>query len=589
MEVTRGDDPVRLDVTETSVVGQRFAARAGESPLDQGYGSWLDRLNVTLSWRQLTLGVRLDSSLYWLRPIDGGLPAALLPRAAVDETSRYRDALYPAKLWITYGAPGLELTAGDAYAQFGRGLVLSLRKIDELGLDTTLRGGKVAWQRDPFAVTLVAGLANPNRVDDATGRALFLPSGPNPQPLFGSDRIFGGELQAGRGLPVTLTAHAVLLDRCAPYRYDSAGEVLTRPFDAPFGACAPRDTSTWLSSLPANGGIRYPVLNARDVTVAGEGIEVPDLGGHGQIYFEGAVQNRRHDGASDRQSSGNALYASASASAGPVTETLEMKSYRNFYPLAGAVDLTRAPELANVVYSTPPTAELITQDSELGAFNACVDGGRLRSDVRARPALLLYLTGEYFHTKSEQPAGGCDQWGHLVANGSVSGSPMGLEDDVEDLVVGGEWAFDRMRSHAYASAGARNDTYSSTGAPFYREWHLEYAIAKHLSGAYAIEIQGRHRYRYEASQNLGAYWNEGENYVALKIAPRWTLTQGFEYTTFSGAPPTYLNGSLEYRFTPSDNVRLFVGQQRAGLRCISGVCKMFPAYEGARIELTLRF
>ena len=45
-----------------------------------------------------------------------------------------------------------------------------MRKIDELGVDNTVRGAKVAWQSDPFAVTLVGGVANPSRVDEATGQ-----------------------------------------------------------------------------------------------------------------------------------------------------------------------------------------------------------------------------------------------------------------------------------------------------------------------------------------------------------------------------------------------------------------------------------
>ena len=54
--------------------------------------------------------------------------------------------------------------------------------------------------------------------------------------------------------------------------------------------------------------------------------------------------------------------------------------------------------------------------------------------------------------------------------------------------------------------------------------------------------------------------------------------------------PTYYNsGSVLYRFTNDSNLRLFVGQQRGGLRCVSGVCRVFPAFEGARAELTLRF
>ena len=64
---------------------------------------------------------------------------------------------------------------------------------------------------------------------------------------------------------------------------------------------------------------------------------------------------------------------------------------------------------------------------------------------------------------------------------------------------------------------------------------------------------------------------------------------GFEYTTLRGQPRTYVNGAASYKVTSSSNVRLFVGEQRGAFRCASGICRFFPAFEGARLELTLRF
>src|SRR5258708_24870854 len=106
-----------------------------------------------------------------------------------------------------------------------------MRKIDELGIDTTVRGVKLQVEKDPFALTAVAGFANPARVDEATGRALFpthdLTQGDRPLAVFGSDRIVGLDVQAGRGLPVTLSTHAVHFTRCAPYAYDAGGNIVT--------------------------------------------------------------------------------------------------------------------------------------------------------------------------------------------------------------------------------------------------------------------------------------------------------------------------------------------------------------------------
>ncbi len=601
--------PVRVDVTETSIVAQHFDAREGEDPKDFGYGAWINRVNAALSWKKWTVGLRLDSSLYWQRPADRDIRslypndppeylAANSNNVAQDGTSRFRNSIYPAKVWATYQSSSLEATVGDAYVQFGRGLILSMRKIDDLGIDNTLRGAKVAYRADPFAVTLVAGIANPSRVDEATGRALFLPSAlttdpstgrlaSTPQPLFGSDRIIGADISAGRGSPIVLSTHVVRMTRCAPYSYDAQGRVDDGTFSDPIGSCSPQDTQIWLSSLPTAVG---PVINASEVEMAGQSLEIPNLWKHGQIYLEAATQRRHHDdNPNDPYASGNALYGSFSGSVGPMTNTLEVKSYRNFYPLAGAVNSTRASAFSNIAYSTPPTAELLTQDNEYGFFNACVDGGRLRTDVRVSDDLLIYGQGEYFHSKSEQADGACDEKGNTV---TTNKNPDSVHNDIWDGLSGIEWSFDDDSSHVFASTGVRDD-HTTDGTPFYRELHGEYTITKHIKGQYSIELQGQHRLRFEENANVrqgegNVDWHEGQNYIALQTR-KWVLAQGLEYTTKIGLPTYYLNGSLLYRFTEKSNIKVLVGQQRGGLKCVSGVCRIFPAFEGARAELTLRF
>ena len=42
-------------------------------------------------------------------------------------------------------------------------------------------------------------------------------------------------------------------------------------------------------------------------------------------------------------------------------------------------------------------------------------------------------------------------------------------------------------------------------------------------------------------QPIFEYWHEGENYTALKLAPKWVFTQGFEYTTLVGLPKMALS------------------------------------------------
>ena len=604
-----GGQPVQLDVTETSIAEKHFAARTGSRETSPGiipiedsdWAGWINRLNSSLRWGHWDLGLRLDSAVYGFRPADGADPKTPLGQQLIlDNESRYRNSIYPAKLWATYSAPGVEVTAGDAYVQFGRGLTLSMRKVDELGIDTTLRGGKVQITRDPFSVTFVAGFGNPSRVDEATGRALWETStsviNSATTPAFGSDRIVGVDLQAGRGLPLTLSTHVVRFSRCAPYHYDANGNAETNFFNDPstvtFGTCDSKDTDIWLSSL----NLVPHGLQSRDITMAGQSIEVPSLWGHGTLYVEAALQQRDSSpGVETTNLNGNALYAALSYDIGKTSSTIEVKSNRNFYTVAASVG-QNAPEFAIIAYSFLPPAESFNMlDAEgTGDFNACVEGGRYREDVNVSSDLLLYGQGVFAYSLSENSNGRCDQLGRTITGPGISAASV--QDVVWDGVAGVEYSFDDRLSHVFASAGARDDTPKDGNSDFqYREQHVEYSIAKYLGGPWSLEIQGRHRHRKEKDFNIDPttyvqpWWYEGENYVSLRMAPKWVFGAGFEYTTLIGQPTTYVNGSVVYKFTSSSNVRVFVGEQRGAFRCASGLCRFFPAFEGARAELTLRF
>jgi Family of unknown function (DUF6029) len=609
---TLGGAPIDLDVTETSIAAQHFDARSPpgqsvptpENFEDSGWFGWINRLDSSLRWERWTLGLRLDSAVYALRPADRALPAypaneyqGIKNQVDEDGQTRFRNSIYPAKLWATYSAPGMELTAGDAYAQFGRGLTLSMRKVDELGIDTTIRGGKVQISRDPFSITAVAGFGNPSRVDEATGRALWVTSdlapGDVPTPGFGSDRIVGADLQAGRGLPLTLSTHVVHFSRCAPYHFTNAipeTSFGSDPGTVTFGSCDAADNNVWfhdLNSVPRG-------LQARDITMAGQSIEVPSLWGHGTLYVEAAVQQRAGDSADTANQNGNALYAALSYDIGRTSSTIELKSNRNFYTVAASV-AQQAQEFAIVAYTFVPPAESFNMlDAEgTGDFNACVEGGRFREDVNVSQDLLIYGQGVFAYSLTEQPNGRCDPLGRtLVAAPNLP--TASVQDVVWDGVAGVEYSFDDRLSHVFASAGARDDT-RKDGVFQYREQHVEYSIAKYLRGPWSLEIQGRHRHRTEQQFNIDPvtyqqpWWYEGETYVALRMAPKWVFTGGFEYTTLIGQPTTYVNGSAIYKFTSSSNLRVFIGEQRAAFRCASGLCRFFPPFEGARAELTLRF
>jgi hypothetical protein len=60
---------------------------------------------------------------------------------------------------------------------------------------------------------------------------------------------------------------------------------------------------------------------------------------------------------------------------------------------------------------------------------------------------------------------------------------------------------------------------------------------------------------------------------------------------------SYFNGGLQWKSNSTgttlshliNSVQLFFGQRRGGIRCVSGVCRNFPAFEGGRLDVVSRF
>jgi thiol-disulfide isomerase/thioredoxin len=387
---------------------------------------------------------------------------------AMDGSTRYRNAIYPAKLFLTYKTEGLEVTAGDAYVQFGRGLVLSMRKVDELGIDTTLLGAKVVANKDVFALTLIGGIANVARVDEPSGRALFLPNAVNNDlravtPLFGNDRIVGASLTAGRGQPVVLSTNGVLLGRCAPYSYDANGLVNNSTFDAPFGTCNDSDRATFLATLP--------VLNrARQTVNASQTFEIPNLWSPdaGKCRGKRALRVARQRGrAGDQHRRDEELPELPSARS--VGEPLARVGVREHRVLSAAHRRAHHRRLA-----VPRLQRLRDRRTRPARLPAQRTGPGLRH-VR----LLRHEVGA--------ATGGCDRFGRSIAT-----DKDGTEDFVSDASIGTEWRFDDDKSIAFLNLNGRHDE-KANGDFYYDELAIQYSITKHIKGPYSLELAGRHR------------------------------------------------------------------------------------------------
>lgn len=180
--------------------------------------------------------------------------------------------------------------------------------------------------------------------------------------------------------------------------------------------------------------------------------------------------------------------------------------------------------------------------------------------------------------------------------------------DIADLYIGFDLRSAHDASYITVLMGTRREN-RADGSSYYREGRIQANGSKVLTGLWSIEVDAWHRNRY---LNL-EQWREGQTYLALKYASKWSGVVGHEYSTRpSQITPAGVSSASDdplrvLRFLPTDGVQHFMnvggqikfsdavmlrflfGEQRAALKCVSGVCRFFPAFTGARSELIVRY
>ena len=110
-----------------------------------------------------------------------------------------------------------------------------------------------------------------------------------------------------------------------------------------------------------------------------------------------------------------------------------------------------------------------------------------------------------------------------------------------------------------------------------------------LGGPFTAKLSGYVRRRYLTQEGLATPWVELQERLAPEYDGKLTVGTGFDYTGDPQFPPTYFNGLVHYNLSSSSSLSLFAGQRRGGLLCVSGVCRVYAPFEGARLDATVRF
>ncbi len=218
------------------------------------------------------------------------------------------------------------------------------------------------------------------------------------------------------------------------------------------------------------------------------------------------------------------------------------------------------------VYNNPPNLEEIWQE-ESSTYNTY--GPRLRLDWQLSEHFKPYVTFLYFVDKD-------NQYNIYTASGGLDAN------------------WQQHRSHLTFSGGYRrqvdNDQSANPGHLDSTEFWFQYDVIQVLTARYALELDGLHRTHQDPAFPGYFIWEQGYAYLSLRHS-RFSASAGVEYYTqmLGVDQPWYPNVSGSYNINQNFLVRAFVGGREAGLRCINGVCRVYPGFNGATLEIVAKY
>ena len=513
------------------------------------YVEQVNRMNLLLSQRwsggdAMTVGLQIDEvALFSNRYILDGTLTHSWDLLGQGVQSPWEDALIELeKGYLTWRPRQAEVTLGDTYASFGRGIALNIKKNTDIDIDTSIRGAKGTLRLGDTELTVVSGLTNEQQISQD-------------QPNIGIDRAVSNMVTGLRldryGLgPANAGLHGVI------YR---------------FGRDVDQQVDRWA---------RYE--EPLDAVVGGANVELLGVGGV-DWYAEGDLfgyLSPEMVGASTTEAFepvlGHVAYASASAYPGAAVVLVEAKHSRDSERINNFVT-AQGWEVAAV-----PTLEyerVITEDAAAAVNSNDIMGARVRVDYSAAQGLVVpYLSVAalrdadldtlHFNRSPEtvvHPLAGL-QWTGTGVTAQLNG---GLRLDVRDDTAEGQ---DRLVH------GDGDLSIPITGAD-----HLELAVAvKQFAWGDNVQEQGD----FLEMENALA-WHRGEHLVFI-------LYQDYSDNPLvqsEGNLADKVYGAVELTWEPRTNLafRAFYGAYKAGIRCSGGQCRSLPGFEGARLAMTGTF
>lgn len=501
--------------------------------LDDEYVDFKNRLNIALQSRWLQAGLRLDV-------------AQFLPQNKGDQgdafKERYENDLNLEKFYVKIREGGFLVEGGDVYGTLGKGIALSIQKVDELSTDASVRGAKASYRGKGLQFMALGGYSNIVNVGDRVEEQID-----DPRDLLGGVQIGYSpipelEFSAHTSFAKDRIEWSTLSTR-GDYSRDHfwvAGATLSLPNLWDVGSfLVEYDYVTWdmvsFSADPVSGSMRYP----------------------------------------EKEHSGHAVYATGTAGYGLFHAVAEFKYYDGLGQGDNSVLGKQMPTTTGlkeyIYYGVLPPLEDPGLFKRPGYYDQW--GARVRLDGEI-PGIGTILFANYAHfeglTQQEGPAG---------------------EQYVRHVMVGLEQRLDEFSAGGSVQVGRRWDRMGF-------EWdrtvsHADAEVHFPIWGAFSLEASGRFEY-YDDAFDFTEDFSLAKSSLTLSMAPMLALSGTYEYADEPPAGEGYFDrnfwsGEVLWRFASDSFVKVFVGSTRGGLKCAGGMCRVFPPFEGVKGELTLRF
>lgn len=546
--------PATVQLTSTTLLryrGDNYSSDQDLNPdvtfrdFDDDFFSLYQRLDLSLQADRVRVEGRVDAFVPFVDyAFDFGDCPSNIPD---DRANCYLDWDIRMERLVVRYEPSYQWTAevGDTQLVLGRGVALSFRKVDLLGVDNALRGGHVRHQGDVFRFQAHGGLANPQNQDPIDLSIIEEPE----------DVVLGGSV--GARIPGSLglitTAQAVRI---------------------------------WFEDS------EVAVEQDRGVDVFGGTLELPALAqGKVSLYAEGNVM-RRTDTLNDQvdERFGRGIYGSAQLQLDKVTLLLEWKDYTDF--LVAPSVLEGNPWR---VYNAAPAVEYDGPQRLRGIGNQ--RGGGLRFDYAFLPGPWFFSVNSVFYGFSEEieqdPFDGI-----LVSHSWLSVIRRPVYND------GVTWSLTADFGGRFEILNHDPAFRPMLQAGDLDRWMIHGRAEGVLGlGDHSFDLTVDHRHERETI-GLGEYrdFQIGGTTLTYSYGLPLVITLGLQWTDFQDAiverreAKDYniwggvLYPSIETRwsFSPGTFVSVFVGQTPGGQICSGGICRDVPPYEGVNLQFVAR-